>query len=447
MLPVDRHTLTELQIIAERGQTASILHFFDRTKTQGGRDTLRSMLLKPKENLVDTLSFQDLLKCISVDPEPWQIDIPRAYVLAAEAYSVLNVAHSMSQDVVMHWLDTMVYFVKNPEEFYRIQSGLAALWRLLTAIQNMLTNLQDVDIPEEITLDINYLKDFLSEKFLIRFLSAKDGSLSKKTIFYADYFFRVDRKNDLRLILDIYYKFDAWLAIVETAKHHQLAFPEFTQGKQVFLANAMWHPLVNGAVPNHFNVMDDRPLCIITGANTSGKTTFLKTCGITVYLAHLGWPVPAATLTLSFADRLFTSIHLSDDLNLGYSHFYNEMMRVKQIAESLEADEHCFVIIDELFRGTNRDDALVCSKKVIDGFLFRPGSLFLISTHLLELLESYQNAPDIDFQCFQTSIKDNSFENSFHIEQGIATAKVGYMIMEQTGVASLLEQTKRRPNH
>ncbi len=57
--------------------------------------------------------------------------------------------------------------------------------------------------------------------------------------------------------------------------------------------------------------------------------------GIAVYLAHMGFPV-AATADAKFAVKgwidIYTSINVPDSLSLGYSHFYAEEMRVKNVA-------------------------------------------------------------------------------------------------------------------
>jgi len=141
-------------------------------------------------------------------------------------------------------------------------------------------------------------------------------------------------------------------------------------------------------------------------------------------------------------DRIFTSIHLSDDLSAGYSHFYNEMMRIKGIAEALFNGEKCFVIIDELFRGTNQEDAKYCSEMVLNGFLDNRDSFFFVSTHLHELINIYKNSDRVMFSCFKTKILEHDFENTFQIESGIAIEKVGALIMEKTGVSALLKHKK-----
>jgi DNA mismatch repair ATPase MutS len=443
MQPVDRHTLHELQLLPENSRTASIFAFYNQTETLGGADYLKNIITKPKETLEDIIRFQDLLKAIAIRPTAWQVNIAKAYAAAAESYYALSVAHSMSQDAVVHWFDTWLYSKRNKGEYYRIQSGVLATLRLMRAIQSTLDHLSEAAIPEEIAEGIDELRKFIFSPLLSIFLKKNDGKLSNRSIFYLDYHLRISHRNEFRQMLDTLYKLDACLAIVKTAWRHQLSFPSFDTYSKNFRVDKAWHPLITDPIANDLALETNNPVCILTGANTSGKTTFLKTCGIIVYLAHLGWPVPAKSLHLPFIDRLFTSIHLSDDLDQGFSHFYNEMMRIKQISEALSNGEECFVIVDELFRGTNQEDALHCSKTVLDGFARFSGSRFLVSTHLHELITHYADHPKISFRCFRTRITDNQFQNTFKIEEGAAFEKVGRLIMDQTGVTALLQNAKR----
>lgn len=441
MQPVDRHTLHELQLLPENSRTASILAFYDHTTTLGGADYLKSIISKPRATPDDAIRFQELLKAMAAQPTAWQVNIARAYAAAAESYYALSVAHSMSQDAVMHWLDTWWYSFRNKAEYYRVQSGVLAALRLVRAVQATLNGLSETAIPDEIEEDITKIQKFIFSPVLSVFLKKKDTNLSNATIFYLDYHLRISHKDAFRQMLDTLYKLDACLAIVKTAHRHQLTFPVFDLHSNRFNVEAAWHPLIPGAVANNLKL--DNPVCILTGANTSGKTTFLKTCGILIYLAHLGWPVPAKSLHLPFIDRLFTSIHLSDDLDQGFSHFYNEMMRIKQISEALSNGEQCFVIVDELFRGTNQEDAMHCSKTVLDGFANFGGSYYLVSTHLHEIIAHYTGHSKLGFRCFRTRITNNQFQNTFKIEEGAAFEKVGRLIMDQTGVTALLQNAKR----
>lgn len=440
MHAVDPQTLYELQIQSRNSKESSMLHFFDQTKTQGGQDALKKMIASPKASREEITSSQQLLKFVSTHVDLWQLPVSRAYIAAAESYYASNIAYTMSQDVFKHWVDTLLYSWRNPGEFYLVRSGLTALLLVIRGMRDFLRHFENSTIPDEIADDFAFLRKFLFSGSMDSFLKTKDERISLTSVFYRDYYFRVSHKESFRRLLDVCYTFDAYRSIALTKQLHKLSFPAFTESHAVFEANKIWHPLIAHAVPNNFTCDDKTHLCLLTGANTSGKTTFLKTCGLTVYLAHLGWPVPADKLRLSFSDQLFTSIHLSDNLELGYSHFYNEIMRIKSIAEALHAGDKCFVIIDELFRGTNQEDAFHCSKTVLDGFTNHRSSTFLVSTHLYELMEKYKDSDSVSFRCFKTKITGHDFENTFQIEEGIASERIGQLILKKVGIPELLNQ-------
>lgn len=170
----------------------------------------------------------------------------------------------------------------------------------------------------------------------------------------------------------------------------------------------------------------------------SGKTTFLKTCGLALYLAHTGLPVPAQSMELSFFDRLLTSIHLSDNLSLGYSHFYTELVRIKEVADTIAKGQRIFLIADELFRGTNPRDALLCARQVIDKLLEQEGSLFMISSHLPEISISYKTDVRVQFNCFRTEVANGRLLFTYKLQSGTVVEETGLLLLNQTNVLSNL---------
>lgn len=109
MQPVDDHTLRELQIISDQYKERSVLNFFDKTKSLGGRDMLKSMIKNTRQDIAEIQSVQGLLKAISQNIGSWQINVSRAYVAAAENYYASNIAHTMSQDAIQHWFETLIF--------------------------------------------------------------------------------------------------------------------------------------------------------------------------------------------------------------------------------------------------------------------------------------------------------------------------------------------------
>ncbi len=84
----------------------------------------------------------------------------------------------------------------------------------------------------------------------------------------------------------------------------------------------------------------------------AGKSTWMKTLGTSFYLAHMGFPVAADSMRFKVMEGVFTSINVPDDISIGWSHFYAEVMRVKQVAQEISGGKKLFVLFDELFKGT-----------------------------------------------------------------------------------------------
>jgi DNA mismatch repair ATPase MutS len=201
-----------------------------------------------------------------------------------------------------------------------------------------------------------------------------------------------------------------------------------------------YYPILTAPIPNSFNFDHNSNLCFITGPNMAGKSTFLKTMGIMIYLSHLGFPVPARKLKTTIFDGLFTTINLSDNLNLGYSHFYSEVKRVKDIVVKINTEQHLFVIFDELFRGTNVKDAYDASLKIISSLARIRNNFFFISTHILEVAENLDHQSLIQFKCFESELVNQSPVYDFKLKDGVSKERIGMTIINRENIIGILDQ-------
>ena len=124
---------------------------------------------------------------------------------------------------------------------------------------------------------------------------------------------------------------------------------------------------------------------IITGANMSGKTTWIRTLAGAVMLAYAGAPVCAESFSVSKM-AIFTSIRVNDDLSQGLSSFYAEILRIKSMIEYSKKNLPMLVCIDEIFKGTNEVDRLIGAKEAIKR-LTNEKNITLVTTHDFELCE------------------------------------------------------------
>ncbi len=88
-------------------------------------------------------------------------------------------------------------------------------------------------------------------------------------------------------------------------------------------------------------------------------------------------------------------------------------------------------MIDELFKGTNVQDAMKCSLTVIKGLIKIKNSLFILSTHLYEIGEELKAFPNISFRYFETDVKDDQLEFSYQLKEGISNDRIGYVILKR----------------
>ena len=93
-----------------------------------------------------------------------------------------------------------------------------------------------------------------------------------------------------------------------------------------------------------------------------------------------------------------------DNIAKGESYFYNEVQRIKATITKINNGKKWLILIDELFKGTNVQDAMKCSTVVIEGLLKMKNSFFILSTHLYEIGEQLKQYPNIHFSYFETEV-------------------------------------------
>lgn len=154
------------------------------------------------------------------------------------------------------------------------------------------------------------------------------------------------------------------------------------------------HPVVekmlgiNSFVPNDtFLDCGDNRLCIITGPNMAGKSTFMRQVALIVLMAQIGCFVPASYLKLGVVDRIFTRVGASDDLAAGQSTFMVEMSELANILNN--ATRKSLLILDEIGRGTSTFDGLSIAWAVIEHVTEESilGARTLFATHYHQLTE------------------------------------------------------------
>jgi DNA mismatch repair protein MutS len=226
-----------------------------------------------------------------------------------------------------------------------------------------------------------------------------------------------------------------------SSKEFNLVEPEFLETEFPYIEIVdLRHLLLPQAVAYDVIMNPENNFFFLTGANMAGKSTFIKSVGVALFLAHLGMGVPASQMKTSIFDGILSNINVVDNLVKGESYFFNEVQRIRNTILQISDKKKWLVLIDELFKGTNVQDAMKCSSTVIKGLIKIKSSLFILSTHLYEIGEELKQYPNISFKYFETRIKDGQLEFPYLLKEGISNDRLGYLILEREKVVELLEK-------
>jgi len=244
-----------------------------------------------------------------------------------------------------------------------------------------------------------------------------------------------NRKN-FQLWFDTLAFYDAANSLANFAYNHpQFAYPTVQPGDFYFEGVDMGHPLIKPEkrVVNHFLIENEQKTIIITGANMSGKSTFLRTIGVNMVLGMIGAPVCASRMAFTPV-MVFSNMRNTDSLFDDESYFFAELKRLKQLLDELKQGHNLMVLLDEMLKGTNSADKLYGSTKLIEK-LISLKTPALIATHDLKLTELETNYPQqVKNLCFEIGITDNEMIFDYTLKTGITHVMNASFMMKKMGI-------------
>jgi DNA mismatch repair ATPase MutS len=437
---IDNQTISDLGLFEKRNGEKSVFQLFNFTKSEGGYKRLEYLFSNP---LVDIDLIEKRIEIIKHLQKPnvsiFQID--KGSLNFIEYYLIQqNIPNRFS--ISKSFVNALAYKIKPKNEYYVIKRGIRFLIDFLNNIYDFAINLEQENICEP----INNYKLTIIDKIEKSSLKAVLGCRNRYNLFphefgKLDYCFRNVEINNVREVLDIVYEFDAFYSIVLASNKYKFTLPVFIKEPNCYNVQGLFHPFLENPVENDFEIIPDKNVLFLTGPNMAGKSTFLKSLSISVYLAHLGLPVPARSLNISKFNGLLTTINLSDNINKGYSHFYNEVLRVKYVAERINEIGNIFVVFDELFRGTNVKDAYDASLSVISAFSNLNNGVFTISTHIVEVGEKLIDNKSVFFKCFEADLINETPHYNYKIMNGVTDERLGMYILKKEKVIETIENT------
>jgi len=131
---------------------------------------------------------------------------------------------------------------------------------------------------------------------------------------------------------------------------------------------------------------DGKPLVIITGANSGGKSTFLRSVGLAQLMMQCGLFVTAGSYRASVTRGVFTHFIRDEDPGMTSGRLDDELRRMSAIADHI--GPHCLMLFNESFAGTNEREGSEIGHQVVRALLDARVKVFFV-THRYDFAERF----------------------------------------------------------
>lgn len=440
LLLLDEQTLRDLEVFESSVEGTTLFDLCNHTRSRSGGRALKERMKRP---------FSDPARIHSVQTSLAFIRTHRSLFDTLPSYVTTNIVDRYLKDTLPGVMSG------NPVDF-----GIGVLGLLCTDIRRYDTITQGVGVASELVLSsrqisheeallilldceladiLAEMRELLASKGLSAITADMRWSLSAWKILRADQVFRLHEKEAITRLLQLTHELDALISMADATYSNGFVMPRIEEGPLSVRAEGVVHPLVQDAVPNPACLDQTRRLLFLTGPNMAGKTTYLRAVAVCLYFAHLGMGVPARSFCFVPAQQLFSSISLVDNLHAGVSFFRAEGLRVKAIAQALAEGARVIALMDEPFKGTNVKDAFDASLAIVERFAAKAGSLFMFSSHLIELCDKLASIDQVDCRYFEAREDAGRLRFEYVLHSGVSSQRLGMRVLREEGIFELLD--------
>ena len=178
--------------------------------------------------------------------------------------------------------------------------------------------------------------------------------------------------------------FDLWIAKAKLAHLWNCCKPEVSNHHTSY--KHLFHPIVKDRLAKEnkkfqsLNIDLYQNPTLITGANMSGKTIFLKTIAYAQYMFQFGMFVPAREASICPVEEIFFSIGDQSSEHTGLSSFAYEILTINHIIQASRKGKKLLILVDELARTTNPVEGTLLVNAFIEIINKNP-NFCIITTH------------------------------------------------------------------
>ena len=438
---VDKQTLDDLNMLGKY-KNNSIFNVFNHTCTRGGGQVLEYMFQNP-------LTEADAINKRSSIFRYFQ-EQNMEFPIGNELFDIVdhylsNLGHANPVVAAMNTCRRkLLNYIGSDKEYEMIYNGIIASIEFLNLLNDFNQKLAKSGSSSPYWSTIEELDGILHDKKMAWALNERGvTALSLMKVIKYDHLLRYTCREKIKRMMQIVYEHDVYITVSRISKERKFVYAKanpMIEDKNEISITKVFHPQLVGAVANSVFINHEKNVIFLTGANMAGKSTFMKSFSIAIYLAHMGFPVAAEKMEFSVQDGMYTSINVADNLNMGYSHFYAEVLRVKHVAEEVSRNKNLVIIFDELFKGTNVKDAYDATVAVTEAFADNRNCSFIISTHIIEAGQTLREHSDnLKFVYFPTIMKGSIPTYTYTLEEGITNDRHGMMIINNEHIVDIIK--------
>ena len=233
------------------------------------------------------------------------------------------------------------------------------------------------------------------------------------------------------------------LGVCENVVKQRISFASIYDGSACEFKSQYYPPLMD-EMPVKNNCSFDKNM-IISSPNKSGKTTILKTTTINIIFTQQFGCGFYSSAKLSPYTHIHSYLNIPDTSGRD-SLFQAESRRCKDIIEIINANcsqsNRHFCIFDELYSGTNPEEASKAGYAFLKYLANYSNVNFILTTHYFAICKKFRNSKHIQNYKMDVNILENgTFEYTYKIKKGISKIKGAIRVLKDMNYPIEIIQT------
>lgn len=406
---------------------------------------IKVVLTSLQYNLDFTTATQQIIDRITSSQIPLSTKLLENFDLFFQIVTIYSAIMSLKNTgtIVNHLQEGLIATASHIEELKKLSSSISQNKELLMHLPS-LEPLANFNNPAKHSEKLNKLLDMLDTNTF----NGDASFFSSTGRVLAAYELMKQVKDELAPIFAAAGELDMYLALAKLynsrdKKETRYCMVEFVENSAtpMIKAHNFWNPFINPntVVVNDIAFDSSCRNIILSGPNTSGKSTVIKAIMLNVLIAQVFGIAPSESLTITAFTKLNCFMNISDDIAAGASLFTSEVIRAKKIldlVQSLKKDEFSFVIIDEIFTGTSPQEGEKAALQFAEKIGTYSNNISIIATHYPKMtdLPTTTNGIYSNYHVEILRNKDGSLNRTFKLKKGPSFFNVALDILEEEGL-------------